>query len=41
MTDCCCCGKPTDIEPDYTIDNTPDGVHCIECLTFLNGKETR
>ena len=29
---CCDCGNWTDTEPSYTIDKTPDGVLCPECL---------
>ena len=31
LSQCIDCGEWTDIEPDYTIDDTPDGVLCSEC----------
>jgi hypothetical protein len=31
LSQCCDCGNWTDIEPCYTIDETPDGVLCPEC----------
>jgi hypothetical protein len=31
LTPCIACGEWTDVEPCYTIDDTPDGVLCSEC----------